>query len=105
VAAWPSPRDELIELQLELAQARPPAWRPGSGGLLAAGCFVCFPRGISGSGAAGDLGYAGAVVLNGRGLVGEAVVAGAAGAAYEPGLLALREGPLLEAAVRALPVS
>ena len=28
---------------------------------------------------------------------------GAAGAAYEPGLLALREGPLLEAAVRALP--
>jgi deoxyribonuclease V len=31
-----------------------------------------------------------------------AVVTGEAGAAYEPGLLALREGPLLEAAVRAL---
>jgi deoxyribonuclease V len=30
-------------------------------------------------------------------------VSGAAGGAYEPGLLALREGPLLEAAVRALP--
>jgi deoxyribonuclease V len=34
---------------------------------------------------------------------GSAVVAGPAGAPYEPGLLALREGPLLEAAVRALP--
>jgi len=33
-----------------------------------------------------------------------AVVTGRAGAAYEPGLLALREGPLLEASVRALPV-
>ena len=32
----------------------------------------------------------------------QVVVAGAAGSAYEPGLLALREGPLLEAAVRAL---
>jgi deoxyribonuclease V len=30
-------------------------------------------------------------------------VTGAAGAAYEAGLLALREGPLLEAAVRGLP--
>lgn len=31
------------------------------------------------------------------------MVTGQARAAYEPGLLALREGPLLEAAVRALP--
>jgi deoxyribonuclease V len=31
-----------------------------------------------------------------------AVVSGQAGAAYQPGLLALREGPALEAAVRAL---
>jgi deoxyribonuclease V len=38
-----------------------------------------------------------------RHLAGTAVVAGEAGAPYEPGLLALREGRLLEAAVRALP--
>jgi deoxyribonuclease V len=34
---------------------------------------------------------------------GSAVVEGVAAAPYEPGLLALREGPLLEAALRALP--
>jgi deoxyribonuclease V len=38
-----------------------------------------------------------------RHLAGTSVVRGAAGAAYEPGLLALREGRLLETAVRALP--
>ena len=38
-----------------------------------------------------------------RHLVGTAVARAQAGAHYEPGLLALREGPLLEAVVRALP--
>ena len=38
-----------------------------------------------------------------RHLAGTATVRGEAGAPYQPGLLALREGPLLEAAVRALP--
>jgi deoxyribonuclease V len=50
-------------------------------------------------GAAGDPGWAGAALADRR----TAVVAAPAGAPYEPGLLALREGPLLEAAVRALP--
>jgi deoxyribonuclease V len=40
-----------------------------------------------------------------RHLAGTSVVSGAAGAAYEPGLLALREGRLLQAAVRALPAT
>lgn len=62
------------------------------------GCFVCFERGPSGPGRPGDRGWAGAA------LAGDVVVVeGAAGAAYEAGLLALREGALLEAAVRALP--
>jgi deoxyribonuclease V len=38
-----------------------------------------------------------------RRVIGAAVVCGDAGAPYQPGLLALREGRLLEAAVRALP--
>jgi deoxyribonuclease V len=38
-----------------------------------------------------------------RHLLAVAAVRGRAGFAYEPGLMALREGPLLEAAIRALP--
>jgi deoxyribonuclease V len=51
----------------------------------------------------GDPAWAAAVVQRDRRACGESVVAGRAGATYSPGLLALREGPLLEAAVRALP--
>jgi hypothetical protein len=41
--------------------------------------------------------------MRGNRALGESAVAvGAAGAPYEPGLLALREGPLLEAALRLL---
>jgi deoxyribonuclease V len=96
VAAWES-RDELLPAQLALASARPPPWRPAAVTRIG-GCFVCFERGPSGPGRPGERGWAAAAV-------GEevAVVEGAAGASYEAGLLALREGSLLEAAVRALP--
>jgi len=62
------------------------------------GCFVCFERGGSGPGHAGDAGWSGAAAGGST-----AVAHGEAPAPYAPGLLALREGPLLEAAVRALP--
>ena len=65
---------------------------------------MCFPRGEEGVGAAGDPAWAAAAVLRGGEVVATAVVEGIAGAPYEPGLLALREGPVLEAAVRALAV-
>jgi deoxyribonuclease V len=98
VAAWPASADELRAVQLELARVSPAPWRP-EGEPLVAGCFVCFTRGKRGPGTAGDPGWAGAALADGR----AAVVSGPAGAPYEPGLLALREGPLFEGAVRALP--
>ena len=98
MAGWPASADELREAQLKLARASPPPWRP-AGAPLSGACFVCSGRGKKGAGAAGDAAWAGAALADGR----IAVVAGAAGAPYEPGLIALREGPLLEAAVRALP--
>jgi deoxyribonuclease V len=102
VRAWPATADELIPEQEELARATPPSsWRP-TGEVSIGGCFVCFARGKTGAGAAGDPGWAGAALVRGDRLVARAVVAGEAGAAYEPGLLALREGPLLAAAVREL---
>jgi deoxyribonuclease V len=101
---WPLIASDLVRLQRELASARPAPWLPPSPRPLVAACFVCFARGSSGSGQAGDRGWAGAVLMRAdRHLGATAVVRGRAGAAYRPGLLALREGPLLEAAVRALP--
>jgi deoxyribonuclease V len=61
------------------------------------GCFVCSPREKSGVGAAGDPLWAAAATA------GETALATAeAGAPYQSGLLALREGPALAAAVDAL---
>jgi len=109
---WPTTAEELRAAQRDLAATTPPAWHPPPGhppprhppdALLVAGCFVCFPRAYTGTGAAGDPAWAAVALLRGRRRVAGHVVAGTAAAPYEPGLLALREGALLEAAVRGLP--
>ena len=51
----------------------------------------------------GDPAWAGAAVITSDHRITSAEATGFAGAPYEAGLLALREGPLLEAAVRSLP--
>lgn len=100
---WPRTRDELIRLQAELAALTPKLWSPGPMPVATGGCFVCFERGGPSPGRAGDRGWSGAALGVAGGEMVIAVVEGRAGAAYEAGLLALREGPLLEAAVRGLP--
>jgi deoxyribonuclease V len=101
---WPATAAALVAVQQALAAARPEPWRPESGPRAVGGVFVCFARGGPGPGAAGDPGWAGAAVLVEHEAPRLAVVSGAAPAPYLPGLLALREGALLEAAVRRLAV-
>jgi deoxyribonuclease V len=103
MTTWPATAEELALAQDALGRAAPPSWTPPVGPLLVGGCYVCFARGVAGEGAAGDRGVAGAAVARGRRQLAAATAAGAAGAPYRPGQLALREGPLLAAAVLALP--
>lgn len=102
VTAWPASAKELVAAQQALGREEPTPWQPPAIGSVG-GCFVCFARGASGPGAPGDPGWAGAAVLRADALVATGVATGRGPAAYEAGLLALREGPLLESAVRALP--
>ena len=89
-------------LQEDLGKRTPTPWRPRRAQLTLGGCFVAFQRGLPGPGAPGDpADVAAAVVKDGR-LVVSTVVTGRAEWAYEPGLLFLREGPLLETAVCSL---
>jgi deoxyribonuclease V len=70
--------------------------------LRVAGVFVTFPRGPSGPGALGDRAWTGAALVAGGRLVAGTVLPGRAGAPYAAGLLALREGELLERAITTL---
>jgi deoxyribonuclease V len=99
---WPSDADSLIAYQEQLATAVP---EPSIFDLAAAtvcGCWVCFPRGLTGSGTDHDPAWSAAVIMLGGRVAEQRVMSGTAGAEYVPGLMALRVGPLLEQAVRAL---
>jgi len=95
---WPKSRAELGRLQSRLAALSPEPFRGGPG-LVVGGCFVCFTRDRTGPGYAGEPGWAAAAVWGSGGTVDAIAIGGAAGAAYEPGYLALREGRLLGRAV------
>jgi deoxyribonuclease V len=100
---WPGDAESLVAEQVRLATAAPPPWLAPPGPLLVAAAFVAFARGEQGPGNAGDRALVGAVLVRGNALEAAVVVPGVAGAAYRPGLLALREGPMLADALLALP--
>jgi deoxyribonuclease V len=129
VTWWPIDADELVLQQRRLAAQADTAREEDPMVLeerpLLGGCFVAFARGEAGPGHPGDHAWAAAVTWRpiegardeGAALRGashelgprvandtheQAVVAETVPAAYEPGLLALREGPILERVVRAL---
>jgi deoxyribonuclease V len=101
--SWPTSRDELFAVQRDLASRHPSEIELPGPNMLVGSCFACFARGRNGTGRAGEPGWAAAVLTRGRTPVATAVVTGVARAPYEPGLLALREGHLLEEVVRRIP--
>ena len=96
---WPTSATRLVELQEVLGRSSPEPWEPAAAGMAVAGCFVCFAP----TTCPGEQTWAAATLLRKGSAMVHSLIEGEAEAAYEPGLLALREGSLLEAAVRALP--
>jgi deoxyribonuclease V len=104
MATWPATAPELTQLQQALGATTPGRWQPPTTLPRIGACFVCFER-VHGAGGAGDQGFAGAAVTHRRRPLAGVTVSGPAGGPYLPALLALREGPLLERAVRALSIA
>jgi deoxyribonuclease V len=99
---WPSDAESLIAYQERLATAAPEPSMCDPSTASTGGCWVCFPRGLSGPGTDRDRAWTAAVImLRGR-LVEQQSLPSVARAHYVPGLMALRLGPLMEEAVRAL---
>lgn len=102
---WPETEAELDAEQLRIAAvaATIPAWRQEAGReLLAAAVFVAYPLGLTGAGRRGDPAHVAAVVMRGWRMVDRVVARGQAGAPYAAGYLALRDGRLIDRALRAL---
>ncbi|HEY6106020.1 MAG TPA: endonuclease V [Anaeromyxobacteraceae bacterium] len=103
MTAWPSTGEALEREEARLLAAPPEPWPlPEALGAVAA-CAVVYGRGRAGRGEAGEAAFAAAALWRGGRAVATAAVTGPAPAPFEFGRLALREGPLLEAAVRRLP--
>lgn len=100
--AWPASAEELVRAQEILGRSSPKAWEPSGSVCAVAVCFVCFAHGTT-PGRAPERAWAAAALARKACAALSAIVTGQAGAAYQPGMLALREGALLGAAVRALP--
>jgi deoxyribonuclease V len=94
--AWPQSPGRLATEQDRLAAEIWTAWRP-HGRYTVGAVFVCFHQSGPGNGSVGDRGFAAAACGD-----EVAVVTGEAPAGYSPGRLALRQGELLERAVRGL---
>lgn len=97
---WPTTPEDLVRAQRELGDTRPPLWRPTASPIVA-GVWFAAPRGSPGD-RPGEPAWAAVASLRGKEVLAEHVERGSTGAAYRPGLLALREGALLERVVRSL---
>ena len=99
---WPTDAESLITYQQQLAGAKPSPVILDPGSVIIAGCWVCFPRGVAGPGTDHDPAWCAAVIMSGGQVIEQQMISSRVRAAYVPGLMALRIGPLMEQAVRRL---
>jgi deoxyribonuclease V len=101
---WPNSAAALIDTQWALGQATPDRWSRPTSDVRVGACFACFADASSTAPgrSEAELGWAAAAVTSGRHLLQLATSSGPVASPYVPALMALREGPLLERAVRAL---
>jgi deoxyribonuclease V len=105
VMDWPTTPAALRAAQRSLAERSPAVWSIPPSPLVIAGSFVCFERGPSArAGLAGERAWAAAAAIRGGNLTGTSTISTEVSAPYVSGLLALREGAVLESLVRALAV-
>lgn len=107
--AWVDPGTLIAQQQL-VGSLRPEPWVP-AGVVRVAGCFVAFAPGEQGPGRAGDRAWVASVMaavdlsVSGDAAVeveSHEVVTARAGSGYVPGLLAMREGAMMVAALVSL---
>ena len=99
---WPSDADSLISYQQQLAAAAPDPVFLNPSTAVIGGCWVCFPRALTGPGTDHDRAWSSAVIMFDGRVIERQVISGTADAPYVPGLMALRVGRLMERTVRAL---
>jgi deoxyribonuclease V len=96
---WPATGDDLAREQERLASLATEPWQPPAGLLRIGACAIVFGR----AGQDG-IGWAAAAVVEGAEVVATSTRVARIAAPFQAGQLALREGPILEAVVRGLPV-
>ena len=96
--------EKVVAEQGRIGALLPPEWTPGGTRLRVAAAVVVYER-VDGADrdVAHEPAWAGAALVDGSTVVDSHVVRSAVTGPYLPGLLVLREGPLLTAAVNALP--
>jgi deoxyribonuclease V len=97
---WPATPEDLAREQERLARLGFELWTPPAGPHRVGACAVVFGR----AGSEG-VGWAAAVVELAGKVVATSYLSAAVEAPFQPGQLALREGAILEEAVRQLPIA
>ncbi|HEU4384155.1 MAG TPA: endonuclease V [Anaeromyxobacteraceae bacterium] len=103
MTGWPGTAEALEVLEATILRSSPEPWLLPASLSAVGACAVVFGRGGAVRGAAGEPAFAAAALWRDGRPLAWAALSAPAPAAFEFGRLALREGPLLEAAVRRLP--